>query len=125
MRFDEQRLIYLAVVKVARHGKVVHVGVQHGGHLELLDGAHATLGVEHEDGDILLPAQAVDGGRARVTTRRAHHRKVIPVPPRLPLVPAHQEVLEQVAEELQGHVLEGEGGPVEQLEQVDVVLEMD
>jgi hypothetical protein len=49
---------------------------------------------------------------------------VIPVPPRLPLVPAYQEVLEQVAEELQGHVLEGEGGPVEQLEQVDVVLEM-
>lgn len=67
----------------------MHVGVQHGGHLELLDGADAALGVQHEDRDILLPAQAVDGGRARVAARRADHGEVIPVPPGLALVPAH------------------------------------
>lgn len=35
-----------------------------------------------------------------------------------------QEVLEQVAQELQRNVLEGEGRPVEQLKQVQVVLEV-
>lgn len=120
-----KRYTHLAVVKVAGHGQVVDVGVQHRRHLEFLDGAHAALGVEHEDRDVLFPAKAVDGGRACVTACRAHHGEVVPVAPRLPLVPAHQEVLEQVAEELQRHVLEGKGRPVEELQEVDVVLEVD
>ena len=44
----------LAVVKGAFDGNVVHVCIGDGGHLSLLDGRDATLGVEYEDGDVLL-----------------------------------------------------------------------
>lgn len=42
---------------------------------------------------------------------------------RLALVLANQEILEEVAQELEGDVLERECGTVEQLEQVEVVVE--
>ena len=113
---------HLAVVKVASHGEVVDVGVQHRGHLELLDRAYAALGMEHKNRDILLPPEAVNSGRAGVATCRAHDGEVVPVAASLALVPAHQEVLEQVTEELQCHVLEGKSRPVEELQQVYVPL---
>ena len=57
---------YLTVVERARYRDVVHVLVQDGGHLGLLNRAHTTLGVQDEDGDIFFPTQAVYGGGACV-----------------------------------------------------------
>ena len=116
---------YLAVVEVASDGKVVDVGIKDSGHLELLDGAHLALGVKHEDGDILLAAQTVDGGRTGVTACGTNNGQVVPVPSLLALVLAHEEVLKKVAEELEGDILEGEGRAVEQLEKMYAALEVD
>ena len=98
------------------------IGVENSGHLELLDGADLALGVKHEDGDILLAAQTVDGGRTSVTARRTNNGQVVPVPSLLALVLAHEEVLKEVAEELEGDILEGEGRAVEKLEKVYAAL---
>lgn len=54
--------------------------------------------------------------------RRASRR--VHTLPSLALVLAHKEVLKQVAEELQSNILEGKGRPVEQLEEVEVVVEV-
>lgn len=119
------RRTYLAVVEVAGDGEVVNVGIEHSGHLKLLDGAYTALGVKHENGDILLAAQTVDGGGASVTARRANNSQVVPVPSLLALVLAHEEVLKEVAEELKGDILEGKGRAVEELEKMYAVLEVD
>lgn len=70
---------YLAVVKGAGDSKVVDVVIQNGSHLGFLDGAHTALGVEDEDGDILLASQAVDGGRAGVTARGTDYSQMMSV----------------------------------------------
>lgn len=47
---------------------------------------------------------------------------MFPIAARLALVLAHEKVLEQVAQELQRNILEGECRSVKKLQQVDVLL---
>lgn len=115
---------HLAVVKVASDSQVMNIGVQHRGHLLLLDGAHAPLGVEHENRDVLLPPETVNGSRASITARGTHHGQVVSVTAGLSLVSAHQEILEEVSEELEGHILESKGWAVEKLEKMNITLEV-
>lgn len=101
----------------------MYVGVQYSGHLGLLDRADLTLGVHDKYTDILLTTQTVDGGRSSVTTGCANDCQVFPVPAiSLALVSPSEEVLKEVAEKLQGDILESEGGPVEKLKEVEVLL---
>jgi len=102
----------------------VNIGVQHRGHLSLLDGADFALGMHDEHADILLASQTVNGRRAGVTTGRTNNSQVFPLLARLilALVPANKEVLEEVAQELQSNILESEGWAVEKLQQVEVLL---
>lgn len=58
---------YLAVVKGSLNSQIVNIGILAGRHLRLLDGADAALGVQDEDGDILLSLQTVDGSRSGLT----------------------------------------------------------
>ena len=114
----------LAIVECSLHGNVVYIGVQHRGHLSLLNGADLALGVHDEHADVLLASQTVDSGRASVTTGRTDDSQVFPLLARLilALVSANQEVLEKVAQELQSNILESESWAVEQLQQVEVLL---
>ena len=100
----------------------MYVGIEDCGHLRLLDRADLALREHDEDRHILLSTQTVDGSRASVTTCCANDGQVLPVAACLVLVPADEEVFEEVAEELKGDILEGECRAVEQLEQVDVPL---
>ena len=115
---------YLTVVKGALHGDVVNVGVQHRGHLSLLNGADLALGVHDEHADVLLASKTIDSSRAGVTASRANNGQVFPLFAGLilALVPANEEVLEQVAQELQSNILEREGRAMEQLQQVEVLF---
>ena len=98
----------LAVVEAALDGQTMHVGVRHGGHLPLLQGADPPSRIQHEDVDVRPPPNAVDGRAAGVAAGRAHDVQA-------PL-PHPQNVLEQAPEHLQRHVLEGERGAVEELQ---------
>lgn len=118
----EQRLHeILAVVEGAIDGEVVHVGVEDGRHLRFLHGRHFAGRVHDEDGDVTFVAQAVDGGAAGIAGGCADDCEVAAgVGGGGIAVAAHEEVLEEVAEELEGDVFEGEGGAVEELEEVDL-----
>jgi hypothetical protein len=52
---------HLAVVEGSLNGKIVHIRVCASCHLQLLNGADAALGMQNEDGDILLALQTVNG----------------------------------------------------------------
>ncbi len=98
----------LTVVEGAANGNVVHVRVQHRGHLPLLDRRDAALGMENEDVDARLAPYPRDGGRARVPRGRPENVQ--------PAAVALQQVLEHVAQKLQGDILEGRRRTVEELE---------
>mmetsp|Transcript_86661 Transcript_86661/g.245698 ORF Transcript_86661/g.245698 Transcript_86661/m.245698 type:complete len:241 (+) Transcript_86661:696-1418(+) len=102
----------LTVVEGALDSNAVHVRVQDARHLLLLDLGHAALGEEDEALHVLLAAHTVDGGPTSVAAGSAKDRE--------PLRVALQEVLVEIAQCLQGDVLEGEGRPVEELHDVHV-----
>ena len=99
----------------------MNVGIENGCHLSLLDRADLALGVHDEDGNILLTAQAVDGGGTGVTTGSTNDSQVLSVSALLALVHAYEEVLEKVADELESDILESERGTVEQFHQMQVL----
>jgi hypothetical protein len=115
---------YLAVIKGALHGDVVNIGVQNSGHLSFLNRADLALGVHNEHADILLASQTIDSSRSSVTAGRAHNGQVLPLLAGLilALVPANEEVLEEVAQELQSNIFESESWAVEQLQQMEVLF---
>lgn len=107
---------YLAVVKRSLHRHIVHVFVQDGCHLSFLDGADATFWMKDEDADVGFGAQACDGSAAGITAGCADDGESLSVIGGgwLSLVPTLQKVLEEIAKELEGDVLEGKGGAMPQ-----------
>ena len=97
----------LAVVEGAVDGDAVDVRVGDGGHLAFLERADAAVGEHDEDVDAGLSADAVDGGGAGVSAGGAEDVE--------PLSGLGEDVFEDVAEELEGDVLEGEGWAMEEL----------
>ena len=102
----------------------MYIGIEDRGHLRLLYRADLAVREHYEDRHILLSAQTVDGSRASVTTCCANDGQMLPVATCLVLVPADEEVFEEVAEELQSNILEGKCGAMEELEEVQIVAEV-
>ena len=65
--------------------------------------------IEDEDIDLAGPAKSFDGGGAGIARGRADDGRALAAP--------GKDMLHQPAKELHGQILEGEGRPVEQLEQ--------
>src|SRR3546814_1220192 len=78
--------------------------------------ADPTLGMEHEDADMLAPRHRLDRRRAGIARCRADDRDVGPA--------AREEGLEKLAEQLQRDVLERQRRPVEQLQQPVAMVEL-
>ena len=104
----------LAVVEHALDGDVVDVGVQQAEHLRLLERAHAPVRAGHEDAHALLAAHGVFGRAAGVAAGGAQDVELFAA--------ARQFVLEQVAQQLHRHVLEGQRGAVGQGFEVEAGL---
>lgn len=77
-----------------------------------LEGGHAAGGGEHDDGEAASAAQRVLGGGAGVAGGGADDGE--------PVAAAGELVLEELAEELHRHVLEGGRGAVRQVGEVQV-----
>ena len=104
----------LRVVKVALYGADVGIFALLGDHLELLRGRDAVDGVEHADLRSLHAAEPLQRGLARVAGG-GHEDEHLLVHAGLLHGQGHQP-----REHLQGHVLEGVGGAVPELEDVQV-----
>ena len=88
-----------------------------GGELALLYLAHLAFGVEHVDVYALHAEETVGYGRAGVAA--GGHEHVHPL-----LLLLADEVLQQAGHEACAHVLEGQGGAVEEFERVDVLVDL-
>lgn len=79
--------------------------------------------MQNEDADILLSSQSVNGSRSSISRSGSNDSQMMSLLTLLDvLVLPGQEVLEEVSDELQSNILEGEGRTVEELEKVDVLF---
>ena len=90
----------LRIIEHAVHGDVEDVVVLQRVHLRALEGRHAAVWREHEDAHALLAAHGVFGRRTGVAGGGAKDVDFFAA--------FLQHVLEQIAEQLHGHVLEGQ-----------------
>ena len=106
----------LAIIKHTFDGNVENIGVHQAEHLRLLKRTHASERTGHEDPHTLLAAHGVLGGAAGIATGGTQDVQF--------LATSGQFVLEQIAEQLHGHVLEGQGGAVGQALQPEPLFEV-
>ena len=102
----------LAVVERPLDRDAMHVGFRHRRHLELLEAARTALREQDEHPHVRLALERRDRGAPGVPACRAEDVQG--------LAGAPEPVVEEVPEELEGEVLEGEGRPMEELEEVEI-----
>ena len=107
----------LAVVERAFERDVVHVGVEHRGHLQALHRRGAALRMQDEDVGGVAAAEGLDGGRAGIARGGADNGRLEPA--------LGEDVVHHPAEELHGDVLERQRRAMEQLEHEMLRLELD
>ena len=105
----------LAIVKHAFDCNIDDVVVHQAEHLRLLKRAHAALRAGHEDAHAFFAAHGVFGGAAGVAAGRTKNVQLLAL--------ARQVVLEQVAEQLHGHIFKGQRRPVGQAQQIQAFFQ--
>ena len=105
----------LRVIKQPGDGDIEDVGVGQRIHLGALKGAHLAIRRKHEDLDVVLATHGVFGRRTGVAGGRAKDVD------RLATLVEH--VFEQIAEQLHGHVLEGQRRAVREFLRVQAVFQ--
>ena len=86
-----------------------------GRHLRFLERRHLASGVEHDDARAGHPGESARDGAARVAGGRHEHRGVVSL--------VAQDFAEEPSEEPRAEVLEGQRGPVKQLQQQQAIVE--
>ena len=105
----------LRIIEQAGHGDIEDIGILQRIHLGALEGAHLAVRREHENLDVMLAAHGVFGGRAGVAGGSAQNID------RFTALVEH--VLEQIAKQLHGHVLEGQCRTVGQFLRVKTLFQ--
>ena len=103
----------LAVIEHAPHRDIENVGVLQREHLRGLEPAHLLVRREHEHPDAALAAHGIFGAGAGVAGSRAEDVEMA--------AGLEQGVFKQMAEQLQGDVLERQGRAVRQAQQPDAI----
>ena len=106
----------LAIVEGAFDGDVEDVGGVNRGHLPPLHLGDAAIGMEDEDFRRRPAAEGLDRRRAGIARGRADDGDM--------LAALSQHMVVEPAEQLQRHILEGQGRPVEQLHQPGLAVEL-
>lgn len=111
---------YLTVIKRSMYGQVVYIWIQDRSHLRLLNRADLAFGMEDEDADILLPPQAIDSRRSRISTGGTNHSEVMPPSFRAVPISSQQKVFKKISKKLQSNIFERECGAMEELQKMKV-----
>ena len=102
----------LAVVENSINSHVNDVLIEEREHLCALERRHATGGRQHDNAQALAPAEGILGGASRITRGRTDDGE--------PISAALKFILEKLAEQLHGHVLECGCGAVGQVREPEV-----
>jgi hypothetical protein len=106
----------LAVVEGAVDGDGVHVRLRRRRHHAPLHVGDAPLREQHDGIDALRAAERLDGRAAGVSGRRRHDGDACAA--------GGEDAVHQARQQLHGHVLEGQGRPVEQLEHPQAAIDL-
>ena len=107
----------LAIIEVAPHCQVQHIGGTGRGHLQSLHRRHPPQRMQHDQVDAVQAGEGPDRGCARIAAGRGHQQQ--------PLAPAGQGGLRQHRHHLHGVVLEGGRGTVKQLQNKQARCQLD
>ena len=89
----------------------------HRGHLATLNIADPALGMEHEDLDAITPCYRINRRASRIPASCAHDSQIA--------VFALKKLLEQQPQQLQRNIFESQRRPMEQFEQIILMIELD
>ncbi len=107
----------LTIVKGTFDGEIMDVPIQNRGHLRLLDRRHFAIGEHDKDAYIMFTTEAVNCGAACVTTGSTDDCEMVArLAGRKFSVSPNEEEFEQITEELESYIFEGESGAMKELE---------
>ena len=107
----------LSVIKSAFDCEAMDIFIRHGGHLQFLDGADASIRIKDENMDAGLSSHAVNGSASSVAAGGADDIQATAL--------ALQKISKQIAKKLQCNIFESKGRPMKKLGQIKLISKLD